>query len=208
MNKEEFWERTKEYDYIFFDYGGVFINIEYQKTVDALNLLSNGRATSLYSKHAQIELFSDIEVGKISGSDFIKELANILKIKKTSAISDAWCAMLLEIKQERVNFLKEISQKKKVYMLSNINEIHEQCVEKYIAQNFPNFYSTFDKVYFSHKLGLRKPNKEFFEFVLADCKIQASEAFFIDDSIQHVESAASLGIESFHLSPANTFICT
>ena len=40
---------------------------------------------------------------------------------------------------------------------------------------------------------MRKPNNETFEWVLKDTGILAQETLFIDDSIQHIESAYKLG---------------
>ena len=215
MNREKFLELTKDYQHIFFDYGGIFINIEYGRTVEKLDQLSHGKAISLYSKHNQIEIFNQIETGKISKEDFIESLAQLLEIESTvdtideitARIESAWCAMLCEIRPQRVEFLKEVAKHKKVYLLSNINEIHEQFVSEYIQREFPDFYATFDKVYFSHKIGMRKPNRDIFKYVLEDNNIQASQAFFIDDSLQHIEMAKEMGINTFHLDEANSFIC-
>ena len=43
---------------------------------------------------------------------------------------------------------------------------------------------------------MRKPNNETFEWVLKDAGILAQETLFIDDSIQHIESANKVGIQT------------
>ena len=57
----------------------------------------------------------------------------------------------------------------------------------------------FDKLYLSHKIGLRKPNIEAFDCILKEQKLHPNEVLFIDDSIQHIESAEKLGIICYHL---------
>ena len=55
------------------------------------------------------------------------------------------------------------------------------------------------KPFYSHELGMRKPDAEVFEFILEQEGIPAHELLFIDDSEQHVESANTLGINSMLL---------
>ena len=50
----------------------------------------------------------------------------------------------------------------------------------------------------SHEIGRRKPDVDTFEWVLKDAGIKAEETLFIDDSIQHIDSASKLGIKTLH----------
>jgi len=54
-------------------------------------------------------------------------------------------------------------------------------------------------VYFSHELGLRKPNSDIFEFVCIENNLNPSTTLFIDDSIQHIEGAKKCGLQTIHL---------
>jgi putative hydrolase of the HAD superfamily len=54
-------------------------------------------------------------------------------------------------------------------------------------------------VYLSHRVGLRKPDPKIFELVLSENNLLREETLFIDDSIQHIESASQLGIKTIHL---------
>jgi putative hydrolase of the HAD superfamily len=64
----------------------------------------------------------------------------------------------------------------------------------------------FDKTYFSFKIGMRKPDKEIFEYVLKENNIEAKECLFIDDSKEHIETAEKLGIQCIHL--VNRDLCS
>ena len=57
----------------------------------------------------------------------------------------------------------------------------------------------FIKAYYSHIVGLRKPNVDIYEFVLADGNMNAAETLFIDDSINNIETANKLGLKIHHL---------
>ena len=61
------------------------------------------------------------------------------------------------------------------------------------------FYKLFKKVYYSHEIGFRKPNKEAFQLILDENNLNADNVLFIDDSPQHIEGAKNLGIKTYHL---------
>ena len=64
---------------------------------------------------------------------------------------------------------------------------------------YTEFYNLFDKVYYSYKIGFRKPQAEAFTIILNQNKLSAHEVLFIDDSPQHIEGAKKLGIKTHHL---------
>ena len=58
MKKDEFLELTKHCENIIFDFGGIFFNLEYERTTNAFTALSDLEDTShLFSKKNQKELF-------------------------------------------------------------------------------------------------------------------------------------------------------
>jgi glucose-1-phosphatase len=210
MKAELFLELSKDVDSIIFDYGGIFIDIDYDRTVQALSKLSKSKDVSVfYTKHKQVTFFSDFEIGKISAGDFLKILKNELEIDaQDKIVRDAWNAMLLGIRVERIKFLQELAKNKRVFLLSNINKIHEDYLEDYISSQpgLKGLYGNFEKIYFSHQVGLRKPNREIYDLVLEENSLLAERTLFIDDSSQHVEGAKNAGLKALLLDPPNTFI--
>ena len=193
-----------------FDYGGIFVNIVHNETVTALQSLSTkGRAKDLYSKFSQAELFSLYETGQISSEEFILGLKDLLGIDcDNQHIEQAWSKMLKEIPAARVDFLCKITKSKRVFMLSNINEIHERVLAlKLRDSGLEHFYQAFEKVYFSHKTGLRKPDARAFKQVLAENGLVAEKTLFMDDTLGHVQAAERLGLKGLHLDPPNSFVC-
>ena len=87
-----------------------------------------------------------------------------------------------------------------IYLLSNTNKIHISEFENKIgSKQYKEFYQLFDKVYYSHKIGHRKPNAEAFKIIIEENNLIAEEILFIDDSPQHIEGAKKLGIKTYHL---------
>jgi putative hydrolase of the HAD superfamily len=54
----------------------------------------------------------------------------------------------------------------------------------------------FEKIYLSHEIGLRKPKKECYEYVLQDANILGAETIFIDDNKGNIRGAEEAGIQT------------
>lgn len=207
MNKSYFLNEIKNYDHIIFDFGGIFININYQKMLENLSTYAKKEFDEeLFSQASQHSLFSDFEMGYVSGEEFTEKLSTLLDIKHDhKEICRIWNSILLDIPIERIDFLKTLKDKK-LYLLSNINSIHEAYIKSYLLKEGIVFYENFEKIYFSHHLGLRKPTSDIFEYVLHDLGIKSTEAIFIDDSIQHVVGSKAVGMHAIHLEKQNMFL--
>jgi putative hydrolase of the HAD superfamily len=187
---------------IIFDLGGVILNLNYSKTVDEFKKIGVLNFKEFYSQKKQTLLFDDFEKGKIKPEDFIssfKESEN-LKIKEIDFIN-AWNAMLLEIPVEKLEFIENLKKNYKIILLSNTNEIHIKKFEDDLKKNnmLEQFYKCFDKIYYSSRMGKRKPEENCFNQVLEENGLIAENTLFIDDSVQHIEGAKKAGIKTFHL---------
>lgn len=192
--------------HIIFDLGGVLLNIDYRLTENAFAALGITGFTEIYSQLRQTPLFDDLETGKISRKDFILSLQEKTGIQLTDEqICTAWNAMLLDLPLKRLQLLQQLRPYYDLVLLSNTNEIHEAAFTKALQENNGiQLGHFFDKIYLSHRIGLRKPDAAVFEKVLADNHFKASETLFIDDSPQHIESAAKLGIQIVFLKKGMT----
>lgn len=193
------------YPNIIFDLGGVIINLSYQATIDKFSHICGKDMAKAYSQKAQVSVFDDLEVGKIDELAFYDGLRNYFDIQASNeALAEAWNAMLLDIPKGRIKLLQELKNAgKRLFLLSNTNAIHKPIFEKILqeATGMPNLEPLFEKTYYSHIVGDRKPHKSIFEHVLADSQLDPSETLFIEDSIQHIEGARKVGIHAFHLLP-------
>ena len=109
--------------------------------------------------------------------------------------------MLLDLPSNRINLLKKISLNYSIFLLSNTNNVHiSKFKQKIGGKRYNEFYEIFNKVYYSHEIGMRKPESRVFKLVLTENNLYGPEVLFIDDSIQHIESAQKLGIKTYHIS--------
>ena len=87
----------------------------------------------------------------------------------------------------------------KLYILSNWDPTSFPLFQ----EQFPDIFEfegkdLFDGIMTSGKTGMIKPNQDIFEACLKKFKIARSQAIFIDDTIENVQAAQSLGIDSIH----------
>ena len=192
----------KEIKNIIFDLGGVIINLDQNLTIYEFNRISAIPFEDVYTQASQTELFNEFDKGKISDFDFFSELRKQIRYEGPEAdLLYAWNAMLLDIPEKRLDILVKMKQNYNTFLLSNTCEPHITSFENtlYVEHGVKNFNDYFDRVYYSCRMGMRKPNREIFEFVLKENELIPEETIFIDDSIQHVKGAGECGINAYLL---------
>ncbi len=140
--------------------------------------------------------------GKISPEEFRAQLKRYIKVPITDEELDtAWMAMLMETPDENIELLKNLKSEYRTFLLSNTNAIHVERYGKILKEKFglDNGLSTlFENVYYSHKVGMKKPDINIYKLLIDENGLKPEETLFIDDSIQNLESAKKLGINVFH----------
>ena len=193
--------------HIIFDLGGVLLNIDYTLTEKAFIGAGISNFPKLYSQLQQSDLFDRFEMGQMTREEFITGMqqAAITPITEKQII-DAWNAMLLDFPVRRLQLLQQLRLYYDLFLLSNTNEVHEDAFNEILmnTHGIPNIGVFFDKVYFSHRVGMRKPMKEIFLRVLNDNDLKPANTLFIDDSPQHIAEAKELGIQTIHLEKGMT----
>jgi glucose-1-phosphatase len=193
---------------IIFDLGGVIINLDVNKTISEFNSLSYMPFEAIYTQANQNEVFNAFDKGIISTEEFFSEIRKQIRYEGPEfELKKAWNAMLLDVPDRRLDVLVKMKQNYNTFLLSNTCEPHVTAFEHdlYLKHGVKNFNDYFDEVYYSCRMGMRKPDREIFEFVLDKNNLKPEETVFIDDSIQHVKGAGECGISAFLL-PKNAEI--
>jgi len=193
--------------HIIFDLGGVLINLNYPATEQAFANLGLKNFNDIYTQLKQDTLFDDFETGKIDREHFIAAMKAAAGVPLTDEqVITAWNAMLLDFPLRRLQILQQLRLHYDLFLLSNTNEVHEEAFNDilYKAHGMPNIGVFFDKVYLSHRVGMRKPNADIFQRVLEDNGLKAEQTLFIDDTPQHIAGAQALGIQTIYLEKGMT----
>lgn len=192
---------------IIFDLGGVILNIDYNATEEAFRKLGVPEFEKQFSQLRQNAFFDDWETGRISAEEWLAGMKNACGTDISEAqITAAWNAMLLDFPIARLRLLQQLRNRYDLFLLSNTNAIHEEAFNEILRQQtgLPSPGVLFDKVYYSHRIGLRKPDEAPFRKILEENGLKAEQTLFIDDSPQHIETAKGLGLQTIHLAPPKT----
>lgn len=193
-------------DAIVFDLGGVLLNLDFGKTEQAfVNAGLNNFKQYFALGHADA-IFRDYETGAITDEQFVEGMVKLTNGKLTpeTAVA-AWNAMLLDFPAERVELLEKLSRHKRIFLYSNTNAIHHA----FFIAAFHEVYGKsmdglFEKAYYSHLIGHRKPDTSGFEYIAADVSLDPERTLFIDDAAVNVEGARKAGWQAYWLQPEDT----
>ncbi|MFD1255962.1 HAD family hydrolase [Mucilaginibacter terrae] len=193
---------------IIFDYGNVIFSIDFARVQHSLKALGISNVDEFFGHLQQDPIFDAFDRGQISADVFrdrIREKAGNSNLTNDE-IDASWNSILVGIAEGNHELLLQLKGKYRTFLLSNINEIHYNFIMKYLKEDFgfDNNDHLFEKVYYSHFTGKRKPEISIFEQVLYENNLNPSETLFIDDSPQHLESAKSLGINTFLMTAPDT----
>ena len=161
---------------IIFDLGGVLLNLDFSKTTNAFRELGFPHFEEMYSQYKVDQLFEKLEKGEISKEKFYTVM---LKVGNDSITTEqvrlAWNSLLLDFRIESLDFLRELKKEYKLFLLSNTNIIHHEAFNTILKKqtNLDSLDGFFTKSYYSHLVGLRKPNDDIFDFVLKDAGLLA-----------------------------------
>lgn len=191
---------------LIFDLGGVILDIDQERTLRAFNRLG----LDLEALNYQMPVFNHFEIGKISIEEFRLILKTALNgLADDNQIDQAWNAMLLEMPHARLQILNKLKQHFKLYLLSNTNALHMQYFYNYLQQkhSVEVWNETFDHIFFSHEIGLRKPDLSCYKHVCDAIGFAPEQCVFIDDSIINIRGAEDAGLKICHAdTPLNNYL--
>jgi FMN phosphatase YigB (HAD superfamily) len=191
---------------IIFDFGGVICDLDIQRTVEKFKEFGPPKGELSGTREEQDRQFellvASYETSSITSRQFRDAIRNHYAVPPTdAAIDDAWNALLVGIPEPRIRALENIRNVYRIFLLSNSNEIHYlKYLEDFRQQyGYRDFDALFEKVYFSYRLHLKKPDPAIFRLVLNENKLDPTNTLFIDDTLIHIEAARELGIMGYHL---------
>ena len=195
-------------DSIIFDLGGVIVNLDYGLTIWAFSQLAGYDITQQYSQQKQADLFSKFEIGSITAAEFRQGLMRLLGFEAgADAIDQAWNALILEFPPERVELLRQLGRRKRIFLLSNINELHLATSDRKFAEAMGTDIGTladqFERAYYSHLVCDRKPNASIFQRVIDENNLDPAKTLFLDDTAHNLVGAQQVGLQTIHITPEN-----
>ncbi|MCX7743442.1 MAG: HAD family phosphatase [Flavobacteriales bacterium] len=189
---------------IIFDLGGVILDIDYNAPIREFAKLNMHNLESIYSIAHPDPMYSLYETGKISTEEFMNYLySRSPEGTSPTAIFNAWNSILVGLPPHRIEILKQLKQHYRLFLLSNINELHIEGFEAIYRRHFPesSIHDVMDKVYYSCRIGKRKPEADSFLHIVHEQNLELKETLFIDDSAVNVAGALQVGLLARRIHP-------
>jgi glucose-1-phosphatase len=185
---------------IIFDLGNVLFDLELPNIEHGFRQLFGADYAKAGAELKKNQIFELYETGGLSTEEFVDAIRMSVKPHLLpEQVIGVWNSIFRTMPTERFDMLLRLRQNYKVFLLSNINDLHANWIDDYMLREhgMDGFHSTyFDGVYYSHLIRLRKPNADAYEYVLADAEIKAEESVFIDDLQVNIAAAANVGIHT------------
>jgi glucose-1-phosphatase len=195
---------------IIFDLGNVVIDIDPSKTYEAFSELSNSKnPNEIETIIREQKLWANYEKGLLSESEFRSSLKIHLDLKATDIqIDKAFNALLLDIEPKRVEIIKKLGEKYRLFVLSNTSKIHMDEFVKIVERctGCTDFWTLFEKPYLSFEMGMLKPEAEIYNELLNDSNLIPEKTVFFDDLLNNINAAKHLNIKAIQIIKPFTII--
>ena len=189
---------------IVFDLGGVLIDLSHDQAVRRFEEIGVVDAAQLLDTYEQKGIFLEIENGMITADEYCQKLREHTgKDLSYEEIKHAWLGFIVDVPQYKLDHLLKLREHYNVYLLSNTNPIIQEGwarTDQFSAAGRP-IGDYFDKMYTSYEVGVTKPDRKIFDYMIADSGLIPSETLFVDDAKSNVEVGRSLGFQTYQ--PAN-----
>ncbi len=183
---------------IIFDLGNVIIRIAPGQVFEYWAKVS-GIPASIIRQKFSLEDERRMERGEISPAIFRKLVCNRIGYQFTDGeFDDGWNRMLVDLVPDMEAVILDLKKHYRLAGLSNTNPIH---LLKF-GPDYAGVLGCFDKFFFSHEIGVRKPEPEAFARVLDYLELRPEQTVFIDDQPDNVNAAVKLGITGIVMSSA------
>ena len=180
---------------IFFDIGGVLIDIHPERTYQYLSDSADVEV-SMVKESFPWDAHDQYERGIMNNEDWFITYKESLPQPCCLKRSDFWNAWKLLLGEEKntVNILEALNKQYSIWLLSNTNPKHiqDEIEKRYL---FPRLVNG---AVYSFDVGVRKPEKEIYEIAMQRANANPQECLFIDDLLENIQAAKQIGIEGIH----------
>lgn len=189
----------------FFDLGGVLMDLDVNRTLQALVALMPGTASSIGSFSAndlfgvgENRLMAEYQDGTIGTDAFVAALQPMCRPDVTrEQLLAAWDAMLLGVPVRRLEALRQLrKQGKKVFLLSNNNEEHLRWTREHFNQIGLRMGEDVCEAYFSNEMGASKPSPRIFQEAIRRSGVNPAETLYVDDMQVNVDAGVQYGLQA------------
>ena len=192
----------KDTETIIFDLGEVIIDLDSKRVIDQFQKQSDKSAEDIIRLISKSQDLIDYEVGKMTDAEFCQVVNELLSIELSQASFEAiWNSFLGIIKLDKLYLMLDLKEKFNVLILSNTNAIHQRAFDRRVGEHIPSktMADMVHTAYYSHELGLRKPDPHIYQKVIDLQNLNPAKTIFFDDRLENITAAQDSGIQAIQV---------
>lgn len=188
-------------DALLFDFGGVLIEIDFDRVFARWAELSGVPAEDIKQRFDHGEPYQQHERGEIDAAGFFQSLRGTLGVDLSDAdFEDGWQQVFGPEIAPTVALLPRLAKRVPVHLFSNTNPMHYG----YWSKRYDQALKPVQRRFISSEMGVRKPERESFEHVSRELGVPPDRILFFDDTLANVEGARAAGLPTVWVrSPAD-----
>lgn len=188
-------EHASGVDAMLFDFGGVIIEIDFDRVFARWAQLAHADAARVKARFSHGDAYQRFEIGAIGAAEYFDSLRHDLDIDlDDAAFADGWQRVLGPEIPATVAALRRLEPRVPLYLFSNTNALHyETWSARHAAALAP-----FRRQFLSFRMGMRKPDRDAFEAVARAIAVAPERILFFDDTVANIEGARAAGLRAVH----------
>jgi glucose-1-phosphatase len=188
-----------EITWFIFDLGNTVIKLDYERVMENICKRAAITRDDLVELLEAPGAYRDMERGAVSFAEFYEFLRDKAGYRGTlSDLHETWSDFFDGTTPGIEDLLNRLRQKYRIAFLSNSNEVHAEV----IPRKFATLFDKDDRLIFSHRFRCAKPDPEMFQRALEIIGALPSQAAVVDDLLENVLAARSVGMTAFQFRDA------
>jgi len=181
---------------LLFDLGGVVIDIDFDRALKHWQPMSALSLEELRTAFSFDEPYQRHERGEISAGEYFAHLRAVLQLEDDLArIEEGWNAIYVGEIAETLAMIQAARAHIPCCAFTNTNASHRAAW----SALYPAVVQSFDRIFSSHEIGHRKPDRRAFEHIGQALGVPLGSIMFFDDLPANVEGAAAAGLRAVHV---------
>ena len=186
-------------DALLFDLGGVVIDVDFARVVQAWADAAGVPAASVAQRFALDAGYEAHERGERGFADYCEHLRQTLRLELADEhLLSGWNRLFIGEVPGVGALLAELAKSVPLYVFSNTNAAHRE----FWQARYASILEPFSRIFCSCDLGLRKPDRASFLEVSKRIGIAPARIVFFDDSSENVRGARGAGLRAHEVHSA------
>jgi len=184
-----------------FDLGNTLIKLAYERVLENICRDASITRDELVALLEKPGGYRDLERGAVGFGEFYEFLCSNAGYRGSlRRLREVWTDFFDGQITGAETLLERVRETYRVAFLSNSNEVHAEA----IPRQFATLFRKDDRFIFSHRFKVAKPDPEIFRRALEIVGALPQHVVFIDDLIENVMAAQTIGIRAFQFVDAES----